>query len=124
MKMFATTALLIAGILINQAFAQNAQNATTNTQKSPKTEMKAASKEAAVPATQKSTEPKAVSSQTQTAKPAGTKVAKTEATAMNKEASHKHHRGHKAYKNASGSINKNKSESTGTAKPIEKPKTH
>jgi hypothetical protein len=128
MKMFATTTLLIAGILLNQAFAQNAQNATPNTQKSIKTEMKASSQNAAVSTNQKAVETKAVNSQAPAAKPAtqvmpaGSKAVKSEPTAMNTKASTKHHRGHKAHKSSTGSLYK--SESTKTAKPVEKPKAH
>ncbi len=128
MRMFATTALLIAGILINQAFAQTAQNATSNAQKSPKTELKT-SNNATNPVSQKAAETKAVSSQTQASKPASqampaeNKVENSKVTAMNKEVTTKHHRGRKAYQNETSAVNKNKSESARVTKPVE-PKTH
>jgi hypothetical protein len=129
MKMFATTTLLIAGILFNQAFAQSAQNATTNAQKSTKSEMKTATQNAALSANQKATESKAASTTTQASKPASQSVAvanktsKPEATAMNKEVSPKHHRGHKAHKQIPGTVNKNKNESAKALKPADKPKS-
>jgi hypothetical protein len=111
-KMIATSTLLIAGILINQAFAQTAQNATANTQKNPKTELKTSNSVAPLSVNQKAPEAKAVNSQPQAAKPAtqatpaGSKDVKSNATAMNKEVSAKHHRGHKANKRAKSSMNK------------------
>jgi hypothetical protein len=129
MKMFATTTLLIAGILINQAFAQNAQNATTKEQKSPKTEVKKINNDAAS-VNQKAAETKAASAQTPSAKPAtqatpaGRKTIKPEATAMNTKDSPKHHRIHKMHKNNSGTANMKKGEPAKTAMPVEKPKTH
>ena len=130
MKMFATTTLLIAGILINQAFAQSARNTSTSARKSPATEMKTNQKNVPVSANQKAPEARAVNTQVQSAKPAvqtapaGSKVLKPEATAMNRNTSVKHHRSHRERKNAGNTVNKNNSKSKIAVKPAEKPKSH
>ena len=130
MRMFATTTLLIAGILINQAFAQSARNTSTSAQKSPATEMKTNQKNVPVSANQKAPEAKVVNTQAQSVKPAvqtapaGSNVLKSEATTTKSNTSAKHHRSHRELKNAGNTVNKNNSKSKMAAKPAENPKSH
>lgn len=134
LKMFATTTFLIAGILMNQAFAQNAQSATKSPQKAAKTEMNSSKANVAATGDQKAGEvkktgeAKVAANEVKTAKTVektmtnGTANAKSEAVTMHNESSPKHHKGHKSVNHAGTTVNKTPNETGNTAKPVAKPK--